>query len=149
MLQLSGVRSVCRKVHTHREVNGPIKLQQQPCSFSFTCRMLTVNSTHQPMSNYTMMSDASRWRSSILISTTCSRFCSLVRELRDFWFKFFQKHQFWLICPLWHTVSIFAERQDERPLRAAILKKTKMAATSAQTCMIPLFRCIFGRRIQF
>ena len=40
----------------------------------------------------------------------------IVRELRDFWFKFFQKHQIWLICPLWHTVSIFAGRQDERPL---------------------------------
>ena len=40
-------RSVCRKVHTHPDVNGLIKLQQQPCSFSFTGRMLTMNSTHQ------------------------------------------------------------------------------------------------------
>ena len=28
----------------------------------------------------------------------------IVRDLRDFWFKFFQKHQIWLICPLWYTV---------------------------------------------
>ena len=29
---------------------------------------------------------------------------TIVRDLRDFWFKFFQKHQIWLICPLWYTV---------------------------------------------
>ena len=28
----------------------------------------------------------------------------VVRDLRDFWFKFFQKHKIWLICPLWYTV---------------------------------------------
>ena len=48
--------------------------------------------------------------------TTCAHKFRVVRELRDFWLKFFQKHQIWLICPLWHTVSIFAGRQDERPL---------------------------------
>ena len=47
----------------------------------------------------------------------------VVRELRDFWFKFFQKHQIWLICPLWHTVSIFAGRQDERPLAGRHFEK--------------------------
>ena len=52
-------------------------------------------------------------------------------------------------CPLWHTVSIFAERQDERPLAGRHFEKTKMAATSAQTCMVPLFRCGFGRIIRF
>ena len=73
----------------------------------------------------------------------------IVRELRDFWFKFFQKHQIWLICPLWHTVSIFAGRQDERPLAGRHFEKNKMAATSAQTCTTPLVICSFGRRIRF
>ena len=49
----------------------------------------------------------------------------IVRDLRDFWFKFFQKHQIWLICPLWHTVSIFAERQDERPLGGRHFEKNQ------------------------
>ena len=70
ILQRRGVRSVCRKVHTHPEVNGLVKLQQQSCSFSFTGRMLTINSTHQTMNNYALMSGASRWHPSILISTT-------------------------------------------------------------------------------
>ena len=74
----------------------------------------------------------------------------VVRELRDVWFKFFQKYQIWLMCPLWHTASIFAGRQDERPLAGRHFeRKKKMTATSAQTCMIPLFRCSFGRRIRF
>ena len=45
--------------------DGVIKLQQQLCSFSFTGHMLTINSTHQTMSNDTMMSGASRSRPSI------------------------------------------------------------------------------------
>ena len=49
----------------------------------------------------------------------------VVRELRDFWFKFFQKHQIWLICPLWHTVSTFAGRQDERPLAGRHFEEKK------------------------
>ena len=50
---------------------------------------------------------------------------TVVRDLRDFWFKFFQKHQIWLICPLWYTVSIFAERQDERPLAGRHFEKNQ------------------------
>ena len=49
----------------------------------------------------------------------------VVRELRDFWFKFFQKHQIWLICPLWHTVSIFSGRQDKRPLAGSNFEKNQ------------------------
>ena len=49
----------------------------------------------------------------------------VVRDIRDFWFKFFQKHQIWLICPLWYTVSIFAERQDERPLAGRHFEKNQ------------------------
>ena len=48
---------------------------------------------------------------------------SLARKLRDFWFKFFQKHQIWLICPIWHTVSIFAGHQDELPLAGRHFEK--------------------------
>ena len=58
-------------------------------------------------------------------STSGTRHGQLVRELRDFWFKFFQKHQIWLICPLWHTVSIFAGRQDERPLAGRHFEEKK------------------------
>ena len=56
--------------------DGVIKLQQQLCSFSFTGHMLTINSTHQTMSNATMMSGASRSRPSTFSSTTGSRFDS-------------------------------------------------------------------------
>ena len=49
----------------------------------------------------------------------------LVRDLRDFWFNFVQKHHIWLICPLWYTVSIFAERQDERPLAGRHFEKNQ------------------------
>ena len=85
------------------------------------------------------------------ITHNACRLRLLVRELRDCWFKFFQKHQIWLMCALCHTVSIFAGRQDERPLAGRHFEKTnpKMTATSAQTCMIPLFRCSFGLRIRF
>ena len=55
--------------------DGVIKLQQL-CSFWFTGHMLSINSTHQTMSNDTMMSGASRWRPSIFSSTTGSRFGS-------------------------------------------------------------------------
>ena len=41
------------------------------------------------------------------------------------WFKFFQKHQIWLICPLWYTVSIFAERQYECPLAGRHFEKNQ------------------------
>ena len=40
----------------------------------------------------------------------------IVGAVRDFWFRFFQKHQIWHICCPNHTFSIFDGRQDGRPL---------------------------------
>jgi hypothetical protein len=40
---------------------------------------------------------------------------TIVRDVRDFWFRFFQKHQIWRRCRPYHTISIFDGRQDGRP----------------------------------
>ena len=139
-----------RRLHKQRRISEkPSSLPRATIGLRAYDRTSTTHGNYRSCI-YSMASVMQREREAIDVGALTNMAAGeIVRELRDFWLKFFQKHKIWLICPLWPTVSIFAGRQDERPLACRHFEKTKMSATSAQTCMIPLFRCTFGRIIRF
>ena len=93
-----------------------------------------------------------------LVKQMCCHLPELMSYLREmgsqgaygFFFQVLPKAQnFAHMCPMAHCFDFCRAPRRAPPSGPPFLKKKKMAATSTQTCTIPIFRCRIGRRIRF